>query len=90
MRRRFVIASMLHETNTFSPVPTPLAAFGPGGPLSGERAIAELADTNYAIGGFIGLAPEARGQVPGPGAPRPRPGPAAIAPSPGRSRRAER
>ncbi len=59
MRRRFVIASMLHETNTFSPVPTPLAAFGPGGPLSGERAIAELADTNYAIGGFIGLAQEA-------------------------------
>lgn len=58
MRRRFVIASMLHETNTFSPLPTPITSFGPGGPLRGERAIAELADTNYGIGGFIGLARE--------------------------------
>lgn len=58
MRRKLVIASMLHETNTFSPVPTPIGSFGPGGPLWGERAIAELADTNYGIGGFIGLARE--------------------------------
>ena len=59
MPRKFVIASMLHETNTFSPLATPIASFGPGGPLRGERAIEELADTNYAIGGFIGLAREA-------------------------------
>lgn len=59
MPRRFVIASMLHETNTFSPLPTPLASFGPGGPLSGATAVAELADTNYGIGGFIGVAREA-------------------------------
>jgi microcystin degradation protein MlrC len=59
MARKFVIASMLHETNTFSPVPTPITSFGPGGPLRGKEAIAELADTNYAIGGFIGLAREA-------------------------------
>lgn len=58
MTRRFVIASMLHETNTFSPLPTPIGSFGPGGPLRGEQAIEELADTNYAIGGFIGLARE--------------------------------
>ena len=56
MARKFVIASMLHETNTFSPLPTPIGSFGPGGPLRGEQAIAELADTNYGIGGFIGLA----------------------------------
>ena len=28
---RVVIAMMKHETNTFSPVPTPLARFGKGG-----------------------------------------------------------
>ncbi len=56
MPRRFVIASMLHETNTFSPLSTPLTSFGPGGPLRGAQAVAELADTNYAIGGFIGVA----------------------------------
>lgn len=59
MARKFVIASMLHETNTFSPVPTPIAAFGPGGPLNGKRAIEEFAETNYAIGGFIGVARQA-------------------------------
>lgn len=61
MRRKFVIASMLHETNTFSPVPTPIGSFDRGsgcGPLRGQAAIDELADTNYAIGGFIGLARE--------------------------------
>lgn len=26
---RFVVARMNHETNTFSPVPTPLASFNP-------------------------------------------------------------
>jgi len=31
---RLLIAMMKHETNTFSPVPTPLARFGHGpGPL---------------------------------------------------------
>ena len=43
---RLLIAMMKHETNTFSPVPTPLARFGPSfskngpGPLYGEAAIA--------------------------------------------------
>ncbi|HRO61400.1 MAG TPA: M81 family metallopeptidase [Burkholderiaceae bacterium] len=59
MARKFVIASMLHETNTFSPLSTPIESFGPGGPLQGEAAIAELADTNQAIGGFIELARKA-------------------------------
>ena len=39
MARKFVIASMLHETNTFSPLSTPIESFGPGGPLKGEAAI---------------------------------------------------
>src|SRR3989442_1295645 len=42
-RRKIVIASMMHETNTFSPVPTPLESFRP---LSDEAAIAEFKDTN--------------------------------------------
>ena len=28
-RRKIVVAMMMHETNTFSPVPTPLASFPP-------------------------------------------------------------
>jgi len=49
-RRKIVIASMMHETNTFSPVATPLEAFRP---LSGEAAIAEFKHTNTQLGGFL-------------------------------------
>jgi len=52
-RRKIVIASMMHETNTFSPVPTPLEAFRP---LSGEAAIAEFKHTNTQLGGFLDVA----------------------------------
>ena len=33
---KLVIAQMKHETNTFSPVPTPLARFAAGRPLPAE------------------------------------------------------
>ena len=52
-RRKIVIASMMHETNTFSPVPTPLESFRP---LAGEAAIAEFKDTNTQLGGFLDVA----------------------------------
>jgi microcystin degradation protein MlrC len=52
-RRKLVVAMMMHETNTFSPVPTPLAAFRP---LSGEAAIQEFTDTNTQLGGFLRVA----------------------------------
>src|ERR671923_3071366 len=52
-RRRIVIASMMHETNTFSPVPTPLTSFRP---LRGEAAIAEFEHTNTQLGGFLDVA----------------------------------
>jgi microcystin degradation protein MlrC len=52
-RRKIVIAMMMHETNTFSPVPTPLGAFRP---LAGEAAIAEFRDTNTQLGGFLDVA----------------------------------
>ena len=58
---RFVIAMMKHETNTFSPVPTPLARFGTGeGPLFGKAAYQALRGSSSAIGAFIDLA-EAEG-----------------------------
>src|SRR5260370_15675359 len=51
---------MMHETNTFSPVPTPLASFRP---LSGDAAIEEFRDTNTQIGGFLDVAKEANAEV---------------------------
>jgi microcystin degradation protein MlrC len=55
---RLVLAQMKHETNTFSPVPTPLARFGHGhaGPVGGEEALAEFRGTGSALGAFIDLA----------------------------------
>ena len=35
---RAVVAMMKHETNTFSPVPTPLDRFGPQGARFGNSA----------------------------------------------------
>lgn len=57
---RVVIAMFKHETNTFSPVPTPLERFGDGGPYWGEAALAQYRNTNTPTGAFIDLA-EARG-----------------------------
>lgn len=57
---RAVIAMMKHETNTFSPVPTPLERFGDGGPYWGEAARKHYTGTNTPIGAFIALA-EAEG-----------------------------
>jgi microcystin degradation protein MlrC len=56
-----VIAQMKHETNTFSPVPTPIGRFAAGTPmpLEGEAAIAALRGTGSAIGAFIELAEKA-------------------------------
>ena len=53
-----VIAQMKHETNTFSPVPTPIARFAVGGPLplEGEEAIRAMRGTGSAVGAFIELA----------------------------------
>jgi len=58
---RLVIAQMKHETNTFSPVPTPLERFAHGGPAPYEgRAVYEAyKGTGTAIGAFIDLADKA-------------------------------
>src|SRR5262245_40023998 len=55
---KLVIAQMKHETNTFSPVPTPLARFARGNaqPPEGDAAVAAYRGTGSAIGAFIELA----------------------------------
>ncbi len=59
-RKKIVVAMMMHETNTFSPVATPLASFRP---LVGEAAIAEFRDTNTQFGGFLRVAEEIGAEV---------------------------
>ena len=54
---RLLIAMMKHETNTFSPVPTPLARFGNGpGPLYGEAAVSAYRGTGTGLGAYLDLA----------------------------------
>ena len=50
---RLLIAMMKHETNTFSPVPTPLARFGP---LYGEAAVRAYRGTGTGLGAYLDLA----------------------------------
>ena len=58
---RLVIAQMKHETNTFSPVPTPLERFARAGgrPLEGRAVRDAFHGTGTAIGAFIDLAERA-------------------------------
>jgi microcystin degradation protein MlrC len=60
MPLKIVAARMNHETNTFSPVPTPLASFGPDGPTFGAAAHAQAKGSRTALGAFIDMT-EARG-----------------------------
>ena len=55
---KLVIAQMKHETNTYSPVPTPLARFATGAelPPEGAAAVAAYRGTGSAISAFIDLA----------------------------------
>ena len=58
MIQRAVVAMMEHETNTFSPVPTPLARFGRHreGVPRGEEVAELYAGTGTGIGAFIDVA----------------------------------
>ena len=62
---KIVIAQMKHETNTFSPVPTPIERFAKGTPLplEGEAAVKALRGTGSGIGAFIELAQKAGAQI---------------------------
>ncbi|MBM3517761.1 MAG: M81 family metallopeptidase [Alphaproteobacteria bacterium] len=68
--KRFVVAMVKHETNTFSPVPTPLAAFGryaggagKPGPAYGAAAIAAYRGTATPAGAYIDLAERAGAEL---------------------------
>ena len=58
---RVVVAMMEHETNTFSPVPTPLARFGRGGfgVPEGPEVYTRFKGTGTGIGGLLDAADDA-------------------------------
>jgi microcystin degradation protein MlrC len=60
---KILIARMSHETNTFSPVPTPLAAFGRDGPDYGEHAYLANKGMRTAMGAFIDAAEREGAQI---------------------------
>jgi len=62
---KLVLAMMKHETNTFSPVPTPLARFATGSalPPEGDAARAAYQGTGAALAAFIDLADAASAEV---------------------------
>lgn len=53
-----VIAMLKHETNTFSPVPTPLERFGKKGPYYGSDARKAFLGTRTAMGAFMRICEE--------------------------------
>ena len=62
---KLLLASFKHETNTFSPVPTPTERFFGYRPImvTGEAAIAAHRGTGSALGGFLTVAEQAGAQV---------------------------
>ncbi len=58
---KLVIAQMKHETNTFSPVPTPIGRFARGDskPLEGEDAKKAFRGTGDGLGAYIEMAEKA-------------------------------
>jgi microcystin degradation protein MlrC len=60
---KFVIAQMQHETNTFSPVPTPWEEFGPKGPYLGRDAFEAMKGKGMAMAAFLDLAAKIGAEV---------------------------
>jgi microcystin degradation protein MlrC len=62
---RIVIAIMKHETNTFSPVPTPLERFAvrDAMPYTGRAADTAFKGTGSAMAAFIDLAEAAGAEI---------------------------
>ncbi|MFP3564859.1 M81 family metallopeptidase [Paraburkholderia sp. SIMBA_030] len=60
---KILIARMNHETNTFSPVDTPLAAFGRNGPSYGEDAFKENKGMQTAMAAFIDAAERENAEI---------------------------
>ena len=62
-RMKLVIAQMQHETNTFSPIPTPWESFGNGGPLLGRDAFEAMDGTRVPMGALLDLARKERAEI---------------------------
>jgi microcystin degradation protein MlrC len=60
---RVVMAMMKHETNTFSPVPTPYARFEAWGIHAGPDAIALYEKTNMTLAAYIKLAKQSGAEI---------------------------
>jgi microcystin degradation protein MlrC len=62
---RLLIAKVSHETNTFSPVPTPVARFCPDGEtlLTGQAAIDFYRGTTSCLGRYLAIADELGAEV---------------------------
>ena len=60
---RLVVAAMLHETNTFSPIPTDVARFSHRDMRKGEEARKYFKGTNTAIAAFIDQAEAAKAEI---------------------------
>ena len=62
---RLLIAKVSHETNTFSPVPTPAARFCPDGEtlLTGQAAIDFYKGTTSCLGRYIAIAEELGAEI---------------------------
>ena len=52
---KILVARLNHETNTFSPVATPLSSFGDHGPTYGDEAYAASKGTRTGIAAYIDL-----------------------------------
>jgi microcystin degradation protein MlrC len=64
MPRRYVLALVKHETNTFSPIATPLSSFGHGeGPAYGRAAADRFRGTNTPLAAYLDLAARERAEV---------------------------
>ena len=64
MPRRYVCALVKHETNTFSPIETPLKSFGHGeGPAFGRGAAERFRGTNTPLAAYLDLAARERAEV---------------------------
>ena len=60
---KILLARLNHETNTFSPVATPLASFGDHGPTYGNEAYAASKGTRTGIAAYIDLLEQAGHEV---------------------------
>lgn len=60
---KILVAMMKHETNTFSPVPTRLEDFGPGGPLLGRAAYETFRGSGFSMAGLIDAAEQAGAEI---------------------------